>query len=113
MYFAIKTLISALTIAGISELARRYSLLGAALASLPLTSILAFIWLYHDTKDAQKVAALSYDILWMVIPSLLFFIIFPLLIKYGMRFSWALALSCIIMSAAYAAWIYLKKHYME
>jgi hypothetical protein len=34
MYFLIKTLITALIVAAVSELARRYSLLAAALASL-------------------------------------------------------------------------------
>ena len=46
MIFLIKTILSALVIAGVSELAKKYSLLAALLASLPLTSILAFVWLY-------------------------------------------------------------------
>ncbi len=109
MYFALKVLITALVVAGVSELARRYSLFAAAIASLPLTSILAFIWLYYDTGDAQKVADLSYEILWLVIPSLLFFIMFPLFIKFGMKFTPALLLSCVAMSAGYALFIYVKK----
>lgn len=109
MYFMLKTLITTLVVVGISELARRYSLLAAALASLPLTSILAFIWIYYDTKDVQKVAELSYSILWLVIPSLLFFIMFPLLVKFGFKFAPALLLSCVIMSAGYGLFIYLKK----
>ena len=111
MYFVLKTLITAVVVAGISELARRYSLLAAALASLPLTSILAFIWVYYDTKDVQKVTELSYSILWLVIPSLLFFIMFPLLVKVGFRFTPALLLSCVIMSAGYGVFIYLKKFF--
>ncbi len=109
MYFFLKTLITALVVAGVSELARRYSLLAAALASLPLTSILAFIWLYHDTQDAEKVSELSFEILWLVIPSLLFFVMFPLLIKYGVKFYLALFLSCLAMSVAYGIFIYAKK----
>lgn len=109
MYFLTKTLITALIVAGISELARRYSLLAAALASLPLTSILAFIWVYYESKDVQKVAELSWSVMWLVIPSLLFFIMFPLLIKYGLKFTPALILSCVIMSAGYGLFIYAKK----
>jgi hypothetical protein len=111
MYFLIKTLITAIIVAAVSELARRYSLIAAALASLPLTSILAFIWLYHDTHDLQKVSDLSHSVLWLVIPSLLFFIMFPLFIKYGFRFYPALLASCVIMSAGYALFIYLRKIY--
>ena len=61
-YLVIKTLISAVIIVAISELSRRSSLLGALLASLPLTSLLAFIWLYRDTHDTEKIAALSTSI---------------------------------------------------
>ncbi len=109
MYFLIKTLITALIVAGISELARRYSLVAAALASLPLTSILAMVWLYHDTHDLQKISALSYSILWLVIPSLLFFLVLPLLIQHGFKFYAALFTSCLIMSAGYGAFIVIRK----
>lgn len=109
MYFLIKTVVTALIVAGISELARRYSLLAAALASLPLTSILAFIWVYYDSRDAQKVTALSWEVLWLVIPSLLFFVVLPLLIKSGLKFAPAMILACIIMSAGYGLFIYAKK----
>jgi hypothetical protein len=78
---------------------------------LPLTSILAFIWLYRDTQDAQKVAELSYAILWLVIPSLLFFVMFPLLIKYSFKFYPALIISCVVMSAGYGLFVYLKQSF--
>jgi len=111
MYFMLKVFITALVVAGVSELARRYNLVAAALASLPLTSILAFIWLYNDTHDLQKVSELSYSVMWLVIPSLLFFVMFPLLIKSGFKFYPALIISCVIMSAGYGIFIYLKKAY--
>ena len=43
-------------------------LAGAILASLPLTSLLAFVWLYVDTGDTQKVASLATGIFWLVLP---------------------------------------------
>lgn len=109
MHFFIKTLISALVIAGVSELAKRFNLIAAILASLPLTSILALIWLYWDTKDLQKVSELSMNIFWVVVPSLLFFIALPLLIKTGMKFSFAMVLSCAIMVLGYTGYIALLK----
>jgi hypothetical protein len=42
----------------------------AAWASLPLTSLLAFVWLYLDTGDIEKVAALSHGIFWLIIAEL-------------------------------------------
>jgi hypothetical protein len=67
-YTIIKIIITSLFIVSISELSKRSSLLGALLASLPLTSVLAMLWLYIDTKDTEKVADLAASIFWLVIP---------------------------------------------
>ena len=61
---------TAVLVVAISEVAKRSSLLGAVLASIPLTSVLAMIWLYADTGDAEKVADLATGIFWLVLPSL-------------------------------------------
>src|SRR5690349_12496787 len=68
--YIIKLLISAAIIVAVSEVSKRSSLIGGLLASLPLTSFLAMLWLYKDTKDTAKVAALSMSIFWLVLPSL-------------------------------------------
>jgi hypothetical protein len=109
MYFLIKTLITALIIAGISELSRRYTLWAALLASLPLTSILAFIWIYWDTKDTGKIIELSYSIFWLVFPSLAFFLILPFLLKHGLQFPTAMAGAIVAMVAIYGFGIWLFK----
>jgi hypothetical protein len=109
MYFLIKTLITALIIAAISELSRRYTLWAALLASLPLTSILAFIWVYWDTKDTGKIIELSYSVFWLVFPSLAFFLILPFLLKQGWAFSAAMAAAAIAMAGLYGAGIWLFK----
>jgi hypothetical protein len=41
-----------------AELAKRSAWVGALLIALPLTSVMAMSWLYHDTRDVQQVAAL-------------------------------------------------------
>jgi uncharacterized membrane protein (GlpM family) len=68
----IKVIITSLLIVAISALSKRSSLLGALLASLPLMSVLAMLWLYSDTKDTGKVADLAAGNFWLVIPSLVF-----------------------------------------
>lgn len=109
MYFLIKTLITALIIAAISELARRYTLWAALLASLPLTSILAFIWVYWDTKDTSKVIELSYSVFWLVFPSLAFFLILPFLLKQGMTFPLAMVGAIAATAAFYGVGIWIYK----
>lgn len=109
MYFILKVLISALVIAGASELARRDVPLAAILASLPLTSILAILWLYHETRNGGLAGDLASQIFWAILPSLLFFIVFPLLLKLGLRFSFSLALAIAVMAGGYAAYAALLK----
>jgi len=105
----IKTILTALVIVGISELGKRISWLAAILASLPLTSILAMIWLYWDTRDPAKVSELSYGILWAVLPSLLFFWALPQLLKVGLRFSLAMPLACAVMFVGYSIYFFVLK----
>jgi hypothetical protein len=107
----IKIFVSALLIAAVSELARRSSLLGALLASLPVTSLLAFMWLYRDTGDAEKVAALSMDIFWLVLPSLVLFVLLPVLLRHGWNFWLSLGLSCAATALSYGGTVLALKAY--
>ncbi len=109
LYFIIKLLLTSLLIVIISETARKYSTFGALLASLPLTSLLALIWLYIDTKDIEKISALTREIFWMVIPSLIFFIILPLLLKTKLGFTFSIVLSCTGTSLFYFFFIFILK----
>ena len=59
MYLVIKTIVTALVIVAISEIARRSSLFAGILASIPLTSVLAMTWLYFDTRNVKSVIELS------------------------------------------------------
>ncbi|HEX2869121.1 MAG TPA: DUF3147 family protein [Ignavibacteriales bacterium] len=106
LYYALKVIISSALIVLVSEVSKRSTFLGSVFASVPLVSILAFIWLYVDTKDKAKVADLSWGIFWLVIPSLSMFILLPALLK-KMGFYPALALSVIIMVLFYFLMIFL------
>lgn len=108
-YYFGKVMLSALIIVVISELAKRSSQLGGLVASLPLTSLLAFVWLFTNTKDLDKVQQLSISIFWMVIPSLALFILLPLLIKQGYGFWISLALGSLGTSLCYAIMLFVLK----
>ena len=99
--YALKIILSAVVLVAVSELAKRSSFLGAALASLPLTSLLAFVWLYLDSGEVQKVTDLSQGIFWLVLPSLVLFVVLPLLLRGGVGFWFSLALSCLATAVAY------------
>ena len=105
LYMIIKIIITTLLVVGISEVSKRSSFLGGLLASLPLVSFLAMIWLYRDTGDSGKIIDLSWGIFWAVLPSQVFFVALPLLLKSGMKFAPAMILSCLIMFAAYTVYV--------
>lgn len=105
MYLVLKAVISGVVVALASEAARKSSLLGAVLVSLPLTSILAAIWLYRDTHDVEEVASLSWSILWVIVPSLVFFVALPLGLRGGLGFAPAMVLACVLTAVAYGLWI--------
>lgn len=107
MQFFIKLVISTFIIALVSEIARRFTLVAAIIASLPLTSILALVWLYYETGSVQKIIDLSSSIFWAVLPSLVFFVVFPLFLKTGFKFAPALFLSALIMAVGYALYVFL------
>lgn len=104
IYLLLKAILTGAVVVAISEISKRSSFLAAILASLPLTSILAFVWMYLDAKDVQGIRDLSYGIFWLVLPSLAFFLILPALLKAGMQFFPSLLISCLCTSAIY--WVY-------
>jgi hypothetical protein len=111
VYYILKVLLSSVIIVLISEISKRSSVAGSILASLPLMSLLAFIWMYIDTKDIQKISSLSSGIFWMVIPSLLLFILLPILLKKQVSFWWALGISTSIMVLFYFVMIFVLKKF--
>ncbi len=73
LYLIAKAVLSGLIIALASEIARRSPSWGALMISLPLISILSMIWLWRDTGDSERIAALAQTTFWLVLPTLPFF----------------------------------------
>ena len=107
--YILKVAISAFVIVAVSEISKRSSLLGGLLASLPLVSFMAMIWLYVDTRDIEKVAKLSINIFWLVLPSLMFFILFPLLLRMKIHFVSSFIMAAAVMLFSYGTVILLAK----
>jgi hypothetical protein len=108
-YFILKVFISALIIALISWISQKSSLLGAILASVPLTSLLAILWLFRDTHDLVKISNLCKDIFWLVLPSLAFFLILPFMIKHKYSFGIAMTVSVVVVAILYYLTILILK----
>ncbi len=103
-----KYLVTATVVAGVSELAKRSDRLGALLASLPLVTLLALIWLYVEKQPASKITNHAWYTFWCVMPTLQMFLLFPKLFeRFG--FSPALALSAVITILCFGGFALLVK----
>lgn len=101
-YFLFKAGLSGLLAAAIAEIARRYPGWGGLVASLPLTSLMAMIWLWRDTGDPTRIADLSVSIIAFVAASLPMFIALPILLRNGFSFWASMALAVVLALATYA-----------
>jgi uncharacterized membrane protein (GlpM family) len=99
MLYLLKTLIAAIVIVLTTELSKRSTSLAALLLALPIVSVTSFIWIYYETQDKSKIAELSSETFWYVIPSLPMFLLFSWLLRHDVNFFIAL-LSCCALTAA-------------
>ena len=102
-----KIVVTVLLVIAISEVGKRSSLWGALLASLPLTSLLAFIWLYTGTGNVESVARLSQGIFWLVLASLPLFLMLPAMLRRGVTFWLAFTAACVLTSVAYVGLVWV------
>ena len=98
LYLAAKALLSGVIVMAVSELARRSPAFGALVASLPLISVLAMLWLFHETREPERIAAHAEATFWYVLPSLPMFLVLPAMLRHGIAFHLSLA-ACIALTA--------------
>ncbi len=107
IYLIVKAALSGIIVMVVSEVARRSPGAGGLIASLPLVSILAMMWLWRDTGDAARIASHAESTFWFVLPSLPMFLVLPALIRHGIGFWIALAVSIVLTMALYTLTIWL------
>jgi hypothetical protein len=109
-YLAIKAALSGILAASVSEIAKRSPAFGALIASLPLISIMAVIWLWRDTGDNPRIASHMEATFWYVLPSLPMFLVMPAMLRSGVGFWPSLAASCVLTVVLYliTAWALAK-----
>jgi hypothetical protein len=100
VFFAVKIIVSALIIAGVSELAKKMPSLGGLIAAMPLTTLLALIWLYVETGDYQLAHSFTRSVLFAIVPTVFFFIAALFLFRRGTPFLLVLILSFAIYIGA-------------
>ncbi|MFM5908666.1 MAG: DUF3147 family protein [Novosphingobium sp.] len=94
-------------VAAASEIARRNPGWGGLIASLPMTSLLALLWLWRDSPDALKAADFLLGTTLYVLASLPAFILMAMLLRRGTGIVPALIAGALLAMAGYVllGWI--------
>ena len=103
----LKAAISGALIAAASEIARRWPGIGGLIVSLPLVSLLTFLWVWRDTGDSQRVAELSQSAFWFFLPSMPMFLVLPAMLRTGVGFWLALTMSITLTVMLYSGMFWL------
>jgi len=106
LYLMVKALLSGVIIAIVSEVSRRAPAFGALIVSLPLVSLLAIMWLWHDTRDTVRIADHAHATFWYVLPSMPMFLVLPFLLRAGYGFWPSLIGVCIMTMMLYALMVW-------
>ena len=107
----VKTLLSAVIITAISEVAKRSPAFAALIASLPLISVLGMLWIYQESNDIPRIAAHAEATFWFVLPSLPMFLLLPLMLRNGIGFYLALTLNCALTALLYFTMVRLGAYF--
>ncbi|MGA9666975.1 MAG: hypothetical protein WBQ69_11075 [Gallionella sp.] len=112
IFYLFKVLATAGLIVLAGEVIKRDHLIGGALlASLPLASLLIMVWLYLETGDPLRIAELSTGIFWLILPSLVLFLLLPVLIRSGWGFWNSLLTAVLATTLCYGVMLAILKHF--
>ena len=76
-----KIFLTALIIFIIVEISEKNTLFAAILASIPIVSVLSMMMMHQEGQDVMEISQFAKDVIYLIIPSLLLFIIMPWLIE--------------------------------
>lgn len=94
-----KVMASAIIILVVNKIQLFSDRLSALLIALPLTSLLAIIWMHQAGQTSQRLANHAEGTFWFVLPTLPMFLILPWMLRNGWGFWTALASNCMITVA--------------
>jgi hypothetical protein len=92
----VKLLISAAIIVVVNKIQLFNDRLSALLIALPLTSLVAMIWMHQAGQSPQRLANHAEGTFWFVLPTLPMFIILPWMLRHQWGFWTALTANCLL-----------------
>ena len=107
LMFLVRTVIAALVIGVVSEIAHRTPRLGAVLLTLPVVSILAILMTWFKDHDLKNLSQLSRETLILVPMSLPFCIPLAFADRLGLNFWSAFGAGLVLASLTIGTWLVL------
>ena len=101
-YYLFKIALTVGLVVAVSEMSKRSTMIGGLLAALPIVSYLGMIWLFVESGSLAMVANLSKSVFWLVLPSLPFFILLPMLLKKTASFYVSFGVATAVMIGLFA-----------
>ncbi len=92
----VKVLLTAFIIVLVTKIQLFSDKLSALLIALPLTSIVAMIWMHQGGQPPARIASHAEGTFWFVLPTLPMFLILPWMLKSSWSFWSALAVNCVL-----------------
>ena len=83
--------------------------LSALLIALPLTSLLAMIWMRVEGQESGRIANHAESTFWFVLPTLPMFLVLPWMLRNGWGFGTALAANCVLTVLLFLALMVILK----
>ena len=109
LYDVVKILLTAVIILVVTKLQLVSDKLSALLIALPLTSVLAMIWMRHESKvsdQAERISSIAnhaYYTFWFVLPTMPMFLVIPWMLNKGYGFYFTLGVNALLTAALF--WI--------
>lgn len=97
----VKLLLTAAVILLVTRIQLFSDRLSALLIALPLTSLVAMIWMRAEGQGSGRIANHAEATFWFVLPTLPMFLVLPWMLRAGMGFWAALGLNCLLTVALF------------
>ena len=107
LYDVVKILLTAVIILVVTKLQLVSDKLSALLIALPLTSVLAMIWMRHESKvsdQAERISSIAnhaYYTFWFVLPTMPMFLVIPWMLNKGYGFYFTLGVNALLTTALF------------
>jgi hypothetical protein len=94
MQLLLKLLISLLIITIESEIGKKFPTLSGLIATMPLTTLIVMFWIYYENNgNCTLLTKYTTGVIFGIIPSMIFFIVFYISLTKGFTFYLSLLLS--------------------